>query len=54
MVNKPFKMSVTLSLDSDVLEELRELAAYEDRPVSQYVNLLLRKFLAMRKKGVKK
>lgn len=42
---KPLKTSVSLSLDEDVVEKLRTLAEEDDRPLSSYINLILRKYL---------
>ncbi len=42
---KPLKEKVSITLDSDLLEKLREKADYDCRPLSQYINLLLRKYL---------
>ena len=42
---KPLKIGVSLSLDDDIVERLRELAEYDDRSLSQYINLILRKYL---------
>jgi len=42
---KPLKESISLSLDSDVLAKVRELAEIDDRSVSQYVNLVMRQHL---------
>lgn len=42
---KPLKTSVSLSLDEDVVERLRILAEEDDRPLSSYINLVLRNYL---------
>ena len=39
---KPLKEKVSLSLDSDLIESLRNLAEQDERSLSQYVNLVLR------------
>ena len=39
---KPLKESVSVSLDSDVIEKIRHLAEEDDRPFSQYINRVLR------------
>lgn len=48
---KPLKISVSLSLDSDIVEKLKMLASEDDRRLSSYVNLVLRDHLrALEKK----
>ncbi len=42
---KPLKEKVSITLDSDLLEKLRQKADYDCRPLSQYINLLLKKYL---------
>ena len=43
---KPLKKNVSISLDPDVIERVKELAEESDRSFSQYINLLLRKHIA--------
>lgn len=48
---KPLKTSVSITLDTPVLEKVRELAEYDDRSLSSYINLVLREHLeALEKK----
>lgn len=42
---KPLKESINLTLDNDILKEIRTLAERDDRSVSSYVNLILKKHL---------
>ena len=42
---KPLKVKVSISIDGPVYEKIKELAEYDDRPVSSYINLVLRKHL---------
>lgn len=42
---KPLKISVSLSLDEEVVKKLRILAEEDDRQLSSYVNLVLRNYL---------
>lgn len=42
---KPLKEKVSLTLDADILARMRELAEEDGRPLSQYINLVLRRFL---------
>lgn len=39
---KPLKESISITLDAPVIERIRELAEIDDRPVSQYINRVLR------------
>lgn len=47
---KPLKARVGLTLDSDVLEEIKQLAEDEDRSVSQYINIILKQHIKNLKK----
>ena len=42
---KPLKNKVSITLDADVIEEIKELAENDDRSFSQYVNLILKEYL---------
>ena len=42
---KPLKEKISITLDSDLLERIRYLADYDDRSLSQYINLVLKKHL---------
>ena len=42
---KPLKEKVSITLDNDLLERIRYLAEYDDRSLSQYINLVLKKHL---------
>ncbi len=42
---KPLKTKVSVTLDMDVVEMLKELAEQDDRSFSQYVNLVLKRYL---------
>ena len=45
MNDKPYKVKVSVSLDEDVIEKCKNLAEEDDRSFSQYINLVLRKWL---------
>lgn len=47
---KPLKNKVSITLDSDVIEKLKEMAEQDDRSFSQYVNLILRDYLKKQQK----
>lgn len=42
---KPLKNKISITIDSDLLEALREKAEEDDRSLSQYINLILKKYL---------
>lgn len=46
MNNKPYKIKVSVSLDEDVITEIKKLAESDDRSFSQYINLVLKEHLA--------
>ena len=45
MNNKPYKVKVSVSLDEDIIEKCKYLAEEDDRSFSQYINLVLRKWI---------
>lgn len=45
---KPLKIKVSLTIDSDILEMMKDLADEDDRSLSQYVNLVLKEWVAKR------
>ena len=47
---KPLKEKISITIDSDLLEILRKKAENDERSLSQYINLVLRKNLALEKK----
>ena len=42
---KPLKEHISITLDSDLLAKLREIAEADDRSVSSYINLILKKHI---------
>ena len=42
---KPLKEKISITIDSDVVEKIRIQAENDDRSLSQYINLILRKHL---------
>lgn len=42
---KPLKTKVSITLDSDIIEKLKQLAEEDDRSFSQYINLILKEYL---------
>jgi predicted transcriptional regulator len=39
------KIHVSITLDKDVIDRTKDLAEYDDRSFSQYINMVLRKHL---------
>jgi len=48
---KPLKQHVSITIDGDVLETVKELAEECDRSLSQYINIVLKEHL--KEKGIK-
>ncbi|MEG1594533.1 MAG: hypothetical protein RR350_08975, partial [Oscillibacter sp.] len=48
MDEKPLKIKVSLSLDEDIVLQLRSIATEDDRALSSYINLVLRDHLRKR------
>ena len=42
---RPLKEKISITIDSDLLEKLKEKAEEDCRPLSQYINLVLKKHL---------
>lgn len=45
---KPLKEKISITIDNDILEKLKQRAEEDDRSLSQYINLILKEYL---KKG---
>ena len=45
MYMKALKEKISITIDGDILERIREEAERDDRSLSQYINLVLRKHL---------
>ena len=43
---KPLKEKISITIDGDVLEEMRRRAEADDRSLSQYISLVLKKHLS--------
>ena len=39
---KPLKEKISITIDSDLLEQIKAAAEADDRSVSQYINLILK------------
>ena len=47
---KPLKEKISITIDGDLLEKLKVLAEEDDRSLSQYINLVLKKHIEKEKK----
>lgn len=47
---KPLKAKVSITLDEDIIGELKQLAEKEDRSLSQFINRILKGYLKGEKK----
>lgn len=45
-IERPLKEKVSLTLDYNIIIDLKELAANDDRSFSQYVNMILKEYLS--------
>lgn len=44
-IMKPLKEKISITIDSDLLKDLKNEAEKDDRSLSQFINLILRKFI---------
>ena len=42
---KPLKEKISITIDEDVLKQLRILAENDDRSLSQYINIILKQHI---------
>ena len=42
---KPLKEKISITIDQDVLKELRYKAECDDRSLSQFINLILKEYI---------
>ena len=42
---KPLKEKISITLDSDILEKLKDMAEYDGRSLSSFINLILKRYL---------
>ena len=43
---KPLKEKVSITLDSDIVKVIKEMAEKDDRSFSQFINKVLKEFIA--------
>lgn len=51
---KPLKTKVSITLDAEIIDTIKDLAEQDDRSFSQYVNLVLKEYLKKRKEKIRK
>lgn len=42
---KPLKNKVSITLDEDIIKQVKELAENDDRSFSQYINMVLKEYI---------
>lgn len=42
---KPLKEKISITIDNDILLRLKEQAEYDDRSLSQYINIVLKQHI---------
>lgn len=42
---RPLKEKISITIDGDLLEIIKEMAEKDDRSVSQYINMVLKKHI---------
>lgn len=42
---RPLKDKISITIDNDILTKLKEKAEYDDRSLSQYINLVLKQHI---------
>ncbi len=47
---KPLKTKVSITLDSEIIKAIRNLAEQDDRSFSQYINIVLKEHLRKQQK----
>ena len=50
---RPLKEKISITIDREILEKLREKSDEDCRPLSQYINLVLRKHVEQEEKKQK-
>lgn len=46
---KPLKEKVSITLDSNIVKEIKEMAEKDDRSFSQFINLILKDYISKNK-----
>lgn len=45
MNDKPLKVKVSITLDEQIVQQIKELSEKDDRNFSQYINMILREHI---------
>lgn len=45
---KPLKEKVSITIDADIVQEIKKLAEDDDRSFSQYINMVLKEHISKR------
>lgn len=48
---RPLKNKVSITLDEDIIEKIKQLAENDDRSFSQYINMTLKQYLSEQKEN---
>lgn len=46
---KPLKEKISITIDSDLLKDLKEEAEKDDRSLSQFINIVLKNYIKSKK-----
>ena len=46
---KPLKEKVSITLDSNIVKEIKQMAEKDDRSFSQFINLILKDYISKNK-----
>jgi len=51
---KPLKSKVSITLDEDIIQKIREMAENDDRSFSQFINMVLKEYINRIENAAKK
>ncbi len=43
---RPLKEKISITVDSDIVQKIKELAEADDRSFSQYINMVLKEYIS--------
>ncbi len=50
---RPLKEKISITIDGDLLDKARKMAEYDDRSLSQFINIALKEFLSKKENDKK-
>lgn len=50
---RPLKEKISITIDGDLLDKARKMAEYDDRSLSQFINIALKEFLSKKENNKK-